>query len=919
MSNQKITQLRTISIGEVNPGDVIPIVDKSEITSPTGETKHVLINQLVDYVASASLNIGIPHQAFHSPNALFFDESYIPNGNINGYCYGKAPNISNNFTLAVRGFVPSTSTISPYERVVFGVSNSATQAVGQANSAYIAIVNNDLFGLVNDGVNSKMVSFPSFSLYYPDQPFFAAFTKDSAGVCQLYVNGALYATASSGPTSIAPSYVNMGCGQASPSISNLSLGVYEAHIFSSSLSASEIKTLYYGGITKKTVVASYKPKNLNPGPSQWLDDVGNNHLLIPVSGALATNPGKEFHLRFIATGSSYLGNGTKRDVLPENYVLTDAFVYSQGSPLLSIGSSASMSSPGDSGVDSYNNNRVPMVSASYSRNNLPLLELGVAHKDRSLYVFFSSSAVPCTFSFEGYVSEYGPMLYSPPTLTPTPTPTSTPTQTPTRTPTPTRTSTPTLTSTSTPTLTQTLTATLGITSTPTPTTTATSTPTLTATTEMAPSATSTPTLTATPTLSATNGYVAPTPTPTATTTLTPTPTPTAVPFEFTSLTAIGATKCTDNNGLTAGWTSADNITVDVGISWGREATSEDPVRINLSWAGDINITSGTSVTYNAQGVGTGGRTVRFARTTDTLDVGTITVTRSVGAKMTDASARCWANDSYAMDLNLSGITGNYKYRVRDCTTPSDSDSGTVSTSTRNISTGAVAPTRIAFIEVIPPSAGFSSPSLSPDSCAPAATPTPTPTTSAAPVPTSTPTTTGPLPGETPTPTPTPTTAACYDVSLYVDPYGAGTIGWQTGYEPTCGAIGFHPGEPVVVKLVSTEPGYVFDSWTVSGASGDTGTPGEVSFTMPSNAVSVTANFTVVPTPTPTPTPTTEAPTTTTEAPICFYYRNDSMFNFGGSVNLCGGSVGYENIIIGDTSSNCLSSPPAEGFTENGAC
>ena len=639
MSNQKITQLRTISIGEVNPGDVIPIVDKSEITSPTGETKHVLINQLVDYVASASLNIGIPHQAFHSPNALFFDESYIPDGNINGYCYGKAPSMGENFTLAVRGFVPSTSTLSSYERVVFGVSNSATQSVGQANSAYIAIVNNDLLGLVSDGVNSKMVSFPSFSLYYPDQPFFAAFTKDSVGVCQLYVNGTLYATASSGPTSITASYVNMGCGQASPSISNLSLGVYEAHIFSSSLSASEIKTLYYGGITKKTVVASYKPKNLNPGPSQWLDDVGNNHLLIPVSGALATNPGKEFHLRFIATGSSYLGNGTKRNVLPENYVLTDAFVYSQGSPLLSIGSSASMSSPGDSGVDSYNNNRVPMVSASYSRNNLPLLELGVAHKDRSLYVFFSSSAVPCTFSFEGYVSEYGPMLYSPPTLTPTPTPTATPTQTPTRTPTPTRTSTPTLTSTSTPTLTQTLTATLGVTSTPTPTTTATSTPTL------------------TPSTGATT-----------TTTEAPTPTP-------TSTTGLGAT------------------------------------------------------------------------------------------------------------------------------------------------------------------------------------PTPTPTTEPVPTPTPTPTT-----EPVPTPTPTVTTLACYDVSLYVEPFGAGTIGWQTGYEPTCNVNGFHPGEAVVVRLVSTESGYVFDSWTVVGATGNTSVPGEVSFYMPSNAVTVTANFSVVP------------------APICTSYDVDAQYN-----------------------------------------
>ena len=180
--------------------------------------------------------------------------------------------------------------------------------------------------------------------------------------------------------------------------------------------------------------------------------------------------------------------------------------------------------------------------------------------------------------------------------------------------------------------------------------------------------------------------------------------------------------------MTAGWSSADNITVDVGISWTREATVEDPVRINLSWAGDINVTSGTSVAYNTQGVGKGTRTVIFARTTDTLDVGTITVAHSVGAKMINASARGWADVSNAMDLNLSGITGNYKYRVRDCTTPSNSDSGTVSTSTRNISTGEVAPTRIAFIEVLSPMESFSAPDLSPDSCTPVPTPTPTPTT-----------------------------------------------------------------------------------------------------------------------------------------------------------------------------------------------
>ena len=54
-------------------------------------------------------------------------------------------------------------------------------------------------------------------------------------------------------------------------------------------------------------------------------------------------------------------------------------------------------------------------------------------------------------------------------------------------------------------------------------------------------------------------------------------------------------------------------------------------------------------------------------------------------------------------------------------------------------------------------------------------------------------------------------------------------------------------------------------------------------------------------------------------PRCYYYINNSMLNFGGSVNLCGGSVGYEDILIGQESANCLANSPAEGFTQATAC
>jgi hypothetical protein len=121
-------------------------------------------------------------------------------------------------------------------------------------------------------------------------------------------------------------------------------------------------------------------------------------------------------------------------------------------------------------------------------------------------------------------------------------------------------------------------------------------------------------------------------------------------------------------------------------------------------------------------------------------------------------------------------------------------------------------------------------------------------------------------------------------------------------------------------LVSTDPAYVFDSWTVTGATGNTDTPGEVSFYMPSNAVTVIANFSLIPSPTPTPTPSA-APTTTTIAPSdCYYYTNNSMNNFAGSVTLCGGSTGYDEIAIGQESNYCLSEPPfTDGFTATTPC
>jgi hypothetical protein len=94
---------------------------------------------------------------------------------------------------------------------------------------------------------------------------------------------------------------------------------------------------------------------------------------------------------------------------------------------------------------------------------------------------------------------------------------------------------------------------------------------------------------------------------------------------------------------------------------------------------------------------------------------------------------------------------------------------------------------------------------------------------------------------------------------------------------------------------------------------------------PTDTPTPTPTATPTPTPSPTPVPPTATPTSTptpTPSPtaaVCYYYRNDNLTTFSGSVDLCSGGTGFETIDPGETSANCLSAPPATGFTENGAC
>lgn len=448
MANQKTTELRTLTSTEVANGDWIPIVDVSELTSPTGETKKISTLDLAEYVISGGfVNYAAPQHGYQSSNGLSFIPNYAPVDDIGMHCAGTANNLGNNFTLTVRAFIPSDALLTDTgSRVLFGVGSQVIGMADYGTRAYIGVQSSSLIGYVSDGITSKVIEYTDFIKTFPDRAFDATITKDYLGNFRFYVNSTLVGSVTGAPSYISSSYITMGNGQ-SGSHWNINTVIYEAHVFDSALNGTKVRQNYYGGVRNNdtSLVSSYRPENLNPGPTQWLDSVGDNHILLPRQGAEATSPSKEFNLIFFNDGTSgYLGNGTNRDVLPENYVLTDAFVYSPGAPLLSIGSTDTVAIPGDSGIYSFNNNRVPLVSASYGRNVLPLLELGVAHTDRSLYVFYSASAAPCTFSFQGYTSKYGVINYIPPSPTPTPTPTVTITPSPLPpTPTPTATSTPT--------------------------------------------------------------------------------------------------------------------------------------------------------------------------------------------------------------------------------------------------------------------------------------------------------------------------------------------------------------------------------------------------------------------------------------------------------------------------------------------
>ena len=469
MANQKISQLQPIPPTSMSGNSVLPVLDVSSMTSPAGETKRMNVFDLYNYINSGGLaRMVYPYPAYQTANGLVFDESIAPGTEPipdNYRCYGPMPPLGNNFSLFVRVSAASYSEFSSSaQHVIFGVGpdNNDLLSPTPADSAFIGIQKNGTYGkdLIAQ-VGGTYVYAPVLYDFFTSssRSVYLGLTNDN-GSLTLYVDGVATLT----PTSSLPitnSIVVMGNGTSTAS--NVECTIHEAHIFNRALTATEVDKMFWGGVDSfsGSLISSYIPVNLNPGPTQWLDWVGGNHILLPTSGAMAQCPEKRFILSFLVTGSGYLGNGLQRDILPEGYFLKSCIVEADAPFTMSVGSS--VTEP---------DSRVYWSSSSYHISSLPLSYRGNALTDKSIYVQLTGSIVPCIVSFDGYIKSTYNMVVPPiPTSTPTPTLTPTPSITPspgpiyTSPPTPTPTNTPTLTST--PTLTPTLTTTVN--STPTPT------------------------------------------------------------------------------------------------------------------------------------------------------------------------------------------------------------------------------------------------------------------------------------------------------------------------------------------------------------------------------------------------------------------------------------------------------------------
>ena len=114
------------------------------------------------------------------------------------------------------------------------------------------------------------------------------------------------------------------------------------------------------------------------------------------------------------------------------------------------------------------------------------------------------------------------------------------------------------------------------------------------------------------------------------------------------------------------------MTVTVTVNFGRTATPTDPIYLtgDGNWTSGGPRTSGTSYSLSSLAAGVGSHTYGAYDATNAGTIMTITVGKQSGTgNITQASILGRTSPSNAVSANIQTVTGQYKYNIRNMTTP----------------------------------------------------------------------------------------------------------------------------------------------------------------------------------------------------------------------------------------------------------
>ncbi len=147
MSNQKITELKSLTASTIDDADLFPVVDVSSNTSPTGETKNISTAQLVMRVVEDSLDqinfllsdTAKLHHSHSIDDIISLREklnSYISSSQI-GQPDGVVP--LNNSGKISTAYLPDELTGSNFVTTVFGRSGNVSAQAGDYDGFYVSV------------------------------------------------------------------------------------------------------------------------------------------------------------------------------------------------------------------------------------------------------------------------------------------------------------------------------------------------------------------------------------------------------------------------------------------------------------------------------------------------------------------------------------------------------------------------------------------------------------------------------------------------------------------------------------------------------------------------------------------------------------------------------------------------------------